>query len=235
VKKMSEFIYITDEYPNPPKRISIREARDVGILMEPSSKKSIKEYFKNVLKRKEQKVMKFKVGDKVKIVSPRGYAGQKFKGMTGEVTGFGKTNIDHEDAYALRFDGEIENSCFWWRDDEVASADTFIKSDLKDGMVVENRYGHRYMVMGEKLIGPDYYGWLSNYTDALTHKHSEPGNLHSHYDIIKVYKSNSCSMQNYFESGNLELIWKREEPYKEMTVAEIEKKLGYKVKIVDGE
>lgn len=227
---MIEFIYVTDKYPNPPKRISIHEARDIGILMEPSSKKSIKEYFKNVLKRKEQKVMKFKVGDRVKIVSPKGFGCQNFKGMTAEVTGFGKTNIDHRDAYALRFDGEIENSCFWWTDDEVVSADTFIKSDLKDGMVVEYKNGWKAVVLADKFVRRYDHIPFDRYNESLEIKSCD-----NDFDIVKVYKSNGNTFACWCEDRYLTLIWKREEPCKEMTVAEIEKKLGYKVKIVDGE
>jgi hypothetical protein len=183
--------------------------------------------------------MKFKVGDKVRIITKSGPGSNYYYGKTAIITETDYVSMTGKLGYQIHILGNPDHDSYVWFEEELELIEraSFTKSDLKDGMVVENRYGHRYMVMGEKLIGPDYYGWLSNYTDALTHNHSEPGNLHSHYDIIKVYKSNSCSMQKYFESGNLELIWERkEEPdYKEMTVAEIEKKLGYKVKIVDGE
>jgi hypothetical protein len=203
------------------------------IAVSMNQRPTIKEKIKNCFKcfKKEQKVMKFKVGDKVKIVSPKGFACQEFKGMTAEVTGFGKTNIDHKDAYNLRFDGEIENSSYWWTDDEVVSADTFIKSDLKDGMVVERRCGDKCILLNQHFMTHNTTIEVSNYTYDLRHPTIDD------MTIDKVYISHAKFGNDYFEDSYLELIWERkEEPdYKEMTVAEIEKKLGYKVKIVDGE
>lgn len=56
--------------------------------------------------------------------------------------------------------------------------------------------------------------------------------------IDKVYKSNAVNLKEYFDDDKLELIWERnkeKESAKKMTVAEIEKELGYKVEIVSEE
>lgn len=217
VKKMSEFIYITDEYPNPPKRISI--------LMEPSSKKSIKEYFKNVLKRKEQKVMKFKVGDKVRIKKPGGY----HNNMVAVITKINYESITGNRGYQIHINGFPSPNSFVWIDDELELIEnaTFTKADLKDGMVVEIRNGEKYFLCAGTLMSENLYTIVKRFRNDLTHE------SYRDIDIMKVYKTSGCLFSNVFANSNLTLIWERkEEPYKEMTVEEIEKQLGHKVKIV---
>lgn len=110
----------------------------------------------------------------------------------------------------------------------------FTKGDLKTGMIVETREGVKYVVLrnactfGDLIVnGKDlYWNELSNYNDELI-EHNDYNEL----DIVKVYKPKHPYAIHTFEEDKLELIWEREE-YKEMTVAEIEKELGYKVKIV---
>lgn len=113
----------------------------------------------------------------------------------------------------------------------------FTKSDLQTGMVVETKDGTKYIVMRNSCISaPDSdfivneNGWnpLRYYNDDLLEYHT-----YSDLDIIKVYKPNYPNVIRTFEEDALELIWEREE-YKEMTVAEIEEKLGYKIKIIEG-
>ena len=58
----------------------------------------------------------------------------------------------------------------------------------------------------------------------------------SDLDIVKVYdilNSSSGSLSNIFGTYNRELLWEREE-VKELTVEEISKLLGYKVRVVGG-
>ena len=107
----------------------------------------------------------------------------------------------------------------------------FTKADLKDGMVVEYRDGSLRMVLGDKLIGYNLYASLDNFTDTLELLDSQ---VFSMMTIDKVYKSTGEVLNEYFDTKKLTLIWERpkEEPVKEMTVAEIEKELGYKVKVV---
>lgn len=112
------------------------------------------------------------------------------------------------------------------------------KSDLKTGMVVETRNGEKYLVM----LGPDCEGRelinfgsgfmpLSRYADSLMIKTGDEG-----FDIMKVYSvggSIRCLLRDK-ERMKFKLIWERDEP-KEMTLEEIEKELGYKIKIVGDE
>lgn len=100
----------------------------------------------------------------------------------------------------------------------------FTKADLKNGMVVKYVNGDRRMFLNNAFRNDHAYTSISAYTDTL-----EFGGK----TVVKVYKSNALTLRDYFEDSKLTLIWerKKEEPIKEMTVAEIEKELGYKVKI----
>lgn len=114
------------------------------------------------------------------------------------------------------------------------------KSELRTGMVVTLRNGDKYMVFRgiqtnytneDVLVHPDANGWirLGSYNEDMTQK----GNQNDSFDIMEVWEAD---YPLYFMSSNKEdhyfLIWEREEP-KEMTMAEIEAALGYKIKIVE--
>lgn len=101
---------------------------------------------------------------------------------------------------------------------------SFTKADLKNRMVVEYRCGWRRLVVDNVLMGDGLYGRLDGYTDDLLEK-----DQHSEYDIMKVYEQIHCIPIPF---GCLELIWQREET-KEVTMEDIEKKFGCKVKIVN--
>ena len=114
------------------------------------------------------------------------------------------------------------------------------KSELRTGMIVTLRNGDRYMVFRgiqtnytneDVLVCPDETGWtrLESYNEDMTQKE----NRNDLFDIMEVWEAD---YPLYFMSSNKEdhyfLIWEREEP-KEMTMAEIEAALGYKIKIVE--
>lgn len=101
------------------------------------------------------------------------------------------------------------------------------KSDLKNGMIVKFRNGTAAIVNlnetdREIKVTNDIYVSINAFQDDLTY------NFTPIYDIMRVY--------NYIDecrtAVGYECIWKRKEETKEMTVKEIEKELGYKIKIV---
>lgn len=55
------------------------------------------------------------------------------------------------------------------------------------------------------------------------------------YGVVEVYDLNSGNSESLFCNKQRELLWKYKGPAVEMTITEIEKELGYKVKIVDKE
>jgi hypothetical protein len=173
--------------------------------------------------------MKFKVGDKVRVrkdlVLNHTYGNyffvstmEKFKDKI--VTIISVCN----NCYEIKED----NKCSYWTDEMLEpNVVNFTKADLKDGMVVEYQNGEKRMVLGDRLISNHHFAELSNFTDILKNKYLD------NMAINRVYSSSGYTFSDYFEDRLLTLIWERpkEEPIKEMTVAEIEKELGYKVKI----
>ena len=105
------------------------------------------------------------------------------------------------------------------------------KAMLKSGMRVVYRacMGNRILV-DTILIGDDG-GWLllGDYNEDLTYD-----DVDSKLDIMKIYNKPYFSHQILIHDEVGSLVWERkeEEPTQELTVTEIEAKLGYKVKVV---
>lgn len=108
----------------------------------------------------------------------------------------------------------------------------FTKSDLEDGMVVEQRDGDMYLVLAGMVVRKIGYNRMGNYDDDLKCIGYTGG------DIVKVYRISPKSLKcigDVFIKNNLELIWERKEP-KKMTVEEMREKLeeltGEEIEIV---
>lgn len=114
------------------------------------------------------------------------------------------------------------------------------KADLKTGYLVTTRNGKQYVVYlgaetsyfsGDCIVdGNKEANWLKldNYNEDLTFKSGK------HHDIMKVekqYHPYDLLTINYCEKDR-KLLWEREE-VKEMTMSEIEKLVGCKVKIIN--
>lgn len=173
---------------------------------------------------------KFKVGDKVKIVRCIGNGGLSLEERdlkVGEEYIIESVNPNflnpRRDNYGLVgrsfvvYDLELE----------LVESKSFTKSDLKDGMVVEYRDGDRRIVLNNKFVWRSGYLDFEDFNDDFV---SRGGS----YKIVKVYISSATTLDDWCNDHFLELIWERkEEPaHKEMTVEEIEKELGYKIKVV---
>lgn len=105
----------------------------------------------------------------------------------------------------------------------------FTKADLKPGMVVELCDGDRYLFVNDKFANAHEWSDSKHYNNDLTHS------VYENLNIVKVYTSTGHTLGTMLDKSSLTLVWERKDDVKEMTVAEIEKQLGYKVKIVDGE
>lgn len=114
------------------------------------------------------------------------------------------------------------------------------KSDLKTGMIVTTRNGNEYVVFLDcqhlydsaknVIVNRQFCCWNDldlNYTENLTCK-----NFHSH-DIVKVQipRHVYSFMDADYEKTVRKTIWERQE-CKEVTMADVEKKFGCKVKII---
>lgn len=112
--------------------------------------------------------------------------------------------------------------------------ETFKKSDLKTGMIVEFRNGNRYTVMlntvntADKAVdvlisAENSLSWmpLHDYNDDLRcHFEDDRGNIQEDddYDIVKVYEPRHCysfvaskKFNGYYCADDNMLIWKRKE------------------------
>lgn len=113
------------------------------------------------------------------------------------------------------------------------------KSDLKTGMRVTLRSGrifivllnfqHAYDKSTDVLVSPDSSAWnlLDYYSDDLKHRD------YSLDDIVKVEIPEHVYAVFGIGEKKYTTIWKRENEPKEMTIEEIQEKLGYKIKVVE--
>ena len=181
----------------------------------------------------EEKVMKFKVGDKVKVSN-------SWEGRSGEVGEITRRNI--WEAYPCRVtfeDGVYES----FKEEEielVKEKQQFTKSDLKTGMGVVLRDGDKgHVLLGTeagdviRLIDGDNHQWMSteDYDSEMCDSDME------RLDIMEVYSSKlaySYVTDRLFTHSNL--VFKREEPKPEptkMTMKEINEHFGKSIEIVE--
>lgn len=114
----------------------------------------------------------------------------------------------------------------------------FKKSDLKYGYLVVLRNGNKAIYM--PTTDGDYFDYMKddsclkadNYNENLmfTMNCCNP----SYYDIVAVYGYSNVVFDTITKDlEKRELLWEREEPIKEITMEDLEKHFGCKVKIVN--
>ena len=115
--------------------------------------------------------MKFKVGDKVKVIAKR--HGHEFD--IGEIVRIEEvSDIDYKCS-------SLKKNEFWWMGEDEFVEWKFTKSDLKDGDIVTQRNGLKKMVFENKLYGSNHFVSLTYYTEDL-----KDANGDEEYDIVKV-------------------------------------------------
>ena len=109
-----------------------------------------------------------------------------------------------------------------------------LKASLQNGMLVQTKEKEEddnlYLVLHDKIVQLHNNLSLSSYNGDLTLS----GRTNSIFDIVRVYSGKDICFLSKLEEGAKEenLLWEREIPT-EMTIAEIEEKLGVKnLKIV---
>ncbi len=107
----------------------------------------------------------------------------------------------------------------------------FTKSDLKDGMVVEEQRGVMGVVLKDRILYEDGWDSLISWEEDLR------SNSCDGFDIVKIYKiriESIYELSDILDIENLELIWERDET-KRMTSEEMRVKLeeltGEKIEI----
>lgn len=168
--------------------------------------------------------MKFKIGDKVKVVANISSCEGKdaYIGCIFTIDSLNPNILNNKRHYGVK-----ENCNFVFYDDELELLKkySFTKFDLENKMVVELRNGLKGIIVDNLIIGKNFFSDLTDYNDDLT-------NFTDNLDIIKVYDTWAyMGFEDYLNNSNLALIWERKEPVK-MTKEEIESKLGYEIEIV---
>lgn len=111
----------------------------------------------------------------------------------------------------------------WDREIPGTEVKAVTKADLKDGMVCEQRDGELMLWLNGALRGINDWDTTG---ESLKNEFGIDEN-----DIVKIYVTNGDTLKDMLKRRNLTLIWERKEQ-KEMTLADIERELGYPVKIV---
>lgn len=120
------------------------------------------------------------------------------------------------------------------KDGKHMKMNTFSKSDLKDGMVVEYRSGEKALFLGDLFIDMDGGNDLDSFSnDLLSSEHD--CDIDYDFDIMKIYTINRHKKYPNFRdilndktNQFLDLIWERKEPNKEVNHNDIcEEKLTY--------
>lgn len=170
--------------------------------------------------------MQFKIGDKVgRIITDCSVTIQDkevhFKvGQIGTIVGDGCCT----GFYKVRLLNDVEMEC---NGQYLQLTETFTKSNLENGMVVEYENGQRRMVLGDCIVARDIRKELCCYNEDLI----EPN--YPSQTINKVYKTTPKNLNTVFNDYSLTLLWERKKQgVKRMTMAEIEEELGYKIEII---
>ena len=192
-----------------------------------------------LVKRQEEKVMTFKVGDKVKVKD-------SWFGFTGEVGLIVRIDGPAKYPYRVKFDvvDEEDEELFAEGSLElVKEKQSFTKSDLKTGMGVVLRNGDKAHV----LLGTDYgdvmrflekdtWDTLDSANEDLTWKGMD------NFDIVEVYSTKLASRYLTDMVFEAKCVFKREEPKSEpkpepeptkMTMKEINEHFGKPIEIVE--
>lgn len=117
--------------------------------------------------------MKFKVGDKVKVIAKK--HGHGFN--IGEIV---KIEEISDRDYKC---SSLEKNELWWMGEDEFTKVKFIKSDLKDGDIVTYRNGDKRTVVAENLINSN--GYISKKLNQYTNELKDTVIVES-LDIIKV-------------------------------------------------
>ena len=190
------------------------------------------------LVKEEEKVMEFKVGDKVKVSNSLG-------GRSGEVGEIVKVTERWEYKHNVSFDDDFEEN---FKEEElelVKEKQQFTKSDLKTGMGVVLRDGTK----GHVLLGTeagDVIRFINGGSNQWASVDEYDENMIdcdiSAMDIVEVYSSRyayACLTDRVF---NQDCVFKREEPKSEpksepeptkMTMKEINEHFGKAIEIVE--
>ena len=100
---------------------------------------------------------------------------------------------------------------------------------LSENIIIETRKGERYIKIGKNFVNKTKWFGAYRYNERLK---IQEDMIHD-FDIFKIFTINaSAAFENIFNDENLYLIWERADEIVEMTIDDVCKALGKKVKIV---
>lgn len=182
-----------------------------------------------VLERRDDKMLKFKVGDKVvanKLSNERYSITNKENNWKGKVT---KVYENYFSAKASELGAEFDLDYKYF--DKLEEGDIMKKSDLRNGAIVEIRKGDKYMFISDaqnkhaknSLISLKDGGYLNldDYNDDLKDCDN------AKYDIVKICQNDYVgnNFKDHVIKNTDNWTWVRKEEVV-MTISEIEEKLG---------
>lgn len=175
--------------------------------------------------------MKYKVGDKVRVrtdLKPCVWYGSNMTTKDMREAGGKLVTISRVEGTEYKIEGF---GSYRWTDEMLQ---TTPKGLIEPGSIVECRYGAKYIYLNGLFLNSggvtrmDDDG-LDDFSDDLIYLGENVC-----FDIMRIYKSESKKLDDLFNPEYLTPVWERKEP-REMTIKEVEKELGYPVKIVKGE
>lgn len=118
------------------------------------------------------------------------------------------------------------------------------KSELQTGMIITTREGKEYVFVKDFIVNNNHTmescdegilvnGQIASWTRLVNYNCDMKHKTHKPLDIMKVeIADHPYAFTNIqYDKSDRKLVWERKDP-KQMTVAEIEAILGYKIEIV---
>lgn len=159
--------------------------------------------FKIYIQKEEEKVSKFKVGDKVRIKKFK--TRPKYWNTCGGMDKYAGMVVTISGNYSCGISIYEDGGAWVWNESDFAPAE-FTKADLEDGMMVEQRDGSRWIWLYGALRRKSV--WCSGTKEDLTGE-SEA------LDIVKIGYPEIDSVKGHLEaileSDFSEILWERQE------------------------
>lgn len=163
--------------------------------------------FKIYIQKEEEKVSKFKVGDKVRV--------KKFKtrperwNSNGYMDKYAGKIVTISDVFKNHKLHICEDNKIWLWDESDFTAAEFTKNDLKDGMMVEQRDGSRWLWLYGALRGIGV--WCSGTQEDLTGQSQDLDIVKIGYPEIDNTFLGGGVLEFILESDFAETLWERQD------------------------